>query len=172
MNFKATIDVCYHHPMMLDFPIQQLNIRSHSGNEHMKRGCVEIIKNLGEFEFFEGYFIGRIFEGANAGSDFVDALSTLIQKHSPGKPIVYISDRVHSYSLDPVATMDLIERNQIRYAAVVTYTSHQNRIFNYEVRSIKGAELRSFPNLAEAVSWAKSVSSKLILVTRVDNYRG
>ncbi|MAC45928.1 MAG: hypothetical protein CMI12_03620 [Oceanospirillum sp.] len=124
----------------------------------MKQSCVEVIKNLGEFEFFEGYFIGRIFEGANAGSDFVDALSSLIQKHSPGKPIVYISDRVHSYSLDPVATMELIERNQICYAAVVTYTRQQSRIFSYEVRSIKGAELRSFPNLAEAIRWAKSVS--------------
>ena len=125
----------------------------------MKRCYVETIENLGEFEFYDGYFIGRIFEGVNANGEFVDALTALIQKYNSGKPVVYVSDRVHSYSLDPVATIDLIQRNNIRYAAVVTYTSQQNRIYNYEIKSIKGAELRSFPNLDEAVNWAKSVLS-------------
>lgn len=123
----------------------------------MKPHCVETIDGLGEFEFYEGYFIGRIFEGVNAGSQFVDALTRLIQKHSKGLPVIYISDRVHSYSLDPVATMDLIERNRIRYAGVVTYTHQQNHIYRYEVKSIKGAELHSFPDLNAAVSWARGL---------------
>jgi len=68
----------------------------------------ENIVGLGEFEFFRGYFIGRINEGSVAGSDFVDELSKLIQKYYQGQQIIYISDRVNSYSLDPVATMSLL----------------------------------------------------------------
>lgn len=128
----------------------------------MKPHCVETIDSLGEFEFYEGYFIGRIFEGGNADSQFVDALTELIQKHSEGRSIIYISDRINSYSLDPVATMDLIERNQIRYAGVVTYTNQQNRIYSYEVKSIKGAELHSFPNLKSAVSWARGIVAEQV----------
>ena len=79
----------------------------------------EQIAGLGEFEFYEDYFIGRIYEGVNAGSNFVDSLSGLIQKHYSGRPIIYISDRVNSYSLDPIATNDLIRRNNIRFAGVV-----------------------------------------------------
>ncbi len=92
----------------------------------------ERIDGLGEFEFSEGYIIGRIDDGVNAGPDFVDALTKLIQKHSSGQPIIYISDRVHSYSLDPLATMDLISRNNICYAGVVTYKRQQNKSFSLE----------------------------------------
>ena len=64
----------------------------------------EYINGLGEFEFFDGYLIGRINDGVNVGSNFVDALSELIHKHYHGNPFIYISDRINSYSLDPLAT--------------------------------------------------------------------
>ena len=66
--------------------------------------------------------------GKNSDSSFVDVLSGLIHKHYLGRPVIYISDRVNSYSLDPVARMDLIERNNIRFAGVMTYTAMQKRI--------------------------------------------
>ena len=96
----------------------------------MKGMITERIDGLGDFEFYKGYFIGRIDAGANAGPDFVDTLTALIQKHSPGQPIVYISDRVHSYSLDPVATMELISRNNIRYAGVVIHSPKQKKYYS------------------------------------------
>lgn len=114
----------------------------------------EQISGLGEFEFFDGYFIGRINAGVNAGPDFVDALSELIQKHYHGKTIVYISDRVNSYSLDPLATMDLIERNNIRFAAVVTYTQRQRNIYPLEESIIDGVTMCNFDSLDAALNWA------------------
>jgi len=115
----------------------------------------ECINGLGEFEFFEGYFIGRINVGVNAGSNFVDALSELINKHYHGKPVIYISDRVNSYSLDPVATMDLIERNNIRFAGVVVYTQLQEKAYSFEERFIDGITMCDFVSLDAALCWSK-----------------
>lgn len=114
----------------------------------------EQIKGFGEFEFFDGYFIGRINGGVNAGSDFVDALSELIRKQYHGKPIIYISDRVNSYSIDPFATMDLSERNNIRFAAVVTYTHQQKKIFPLEVKVMDRLSMCNFDSLDAALNWA------------------
>ena len=122
----------------------------------------EHIEGLGDFEFYEGYFIGRIDAGVNAGYDFVDVLSELIQKHSFGQPIIYISDRVHSYSLDPIATTELISRNNIRYAGVVTHTLQQMKNYTFEESLIEDTTMRAFNTLDAAVNWAEQ---KLLEIT-------
>ena len=115
----------------------------------------ECINGLGEFEFFEGYFIGRINDGVNAGSTFVEALSELIHKHYHGKPVIYISDRVNSYSLDPVATADLIKRSNIRCVGVVVYTQQQQKVYFFEERFIEGIPMCHFASLDAALCWSK-----------------
>lgn len=115
----------------------------------------ERIGGLGEFEFHEGYFIGRIDSGVNAGSNFMDALSDLIQKHYLGRPVIYISDRVNSYSHDPVATMDLIKRNNIHFAGVVAYTQPQKSNYSFEEHFIEGITMCCFTSLDAALTWAK-----------------
>jgi len=115
----------------------------------------EHIKGLGDFEFYDGYFIGRIAEGANAGADYVNALSDLITKHFSGKSPVYISDRINSYSLDPLATSDLIVRNNIKYAGIVAYTPRQQKSASYQENSIKEIEMCTFTDISSAVAWAK-----------------
>lgn len=115
----------------------------------------ECINSLGEFEFYEDYFIGRINYGADAGSSFLDAFSELIQKHFHGKPVVYISDRVNSYSLDPVATMELIKRNNIHFVGVVVYTQKQQNNYSFEERFIDGITMCHFHSLDAAVYWSK-----------------
>jgi len=121
----------------------------------------EHIDGFGEFEFYPDYFIGQINEGVNAGYDYVDALSELIQKHYSGRPVIYISDRVNSYSLDPFATMDLIKRNNIRFAAIVTYTNIQKTDYPFEEKIIEGISMRSFNSLATAVIWAEQKQTEL-----------
>ena len=115
----------------------------------------EYINGLGEFEFYKGYFIGRINDGVNVGSNFVDALSELIHKHYHGKPFIYISDRINSYSLDPLATEDLIKRNNIRFVGVVVYTQQQEHMFYFEERFLDGITMRNFVSLDAAVVWSK-----------------
>jgi hypothetical protein len=115
----------------------------------------EQIDGLGEFEFYRNYFIGRIQEGVNAGPDFVDSLTELIQKHYSGRQCIYISDRVNSYSLDPVATNDLISRNNIRFAGVVIYTQQQRNVSFYEKQFFQGTNICFFDSSGAAKSWAE-----------------
>ena len=121
----------------------------------------EKIDGLGEFEFYSNYFIGRIYAGVNAGPAFVDPLSKLIKKYYSGRPAIYISDRVNSYSLDPVATNDLIRRNNIRFAGIVIYTQQQKHVYSYEEHVLQGVTVRSFDSLGSAVSWAEQKSLEL-----------
>jgi len=113
----------------------------------------EKIECLGEFEFYDDYFIGRVDKGVNAGDDFLDTLTNTVQKYYLGRPIAYISDKVNSYSLDTFAASKLISRNNIRFAAFVTYTYMQKKVYPLEERYIQGAELRSFRNLDAAAQW-------------------
>jgi hypothetical protein len=115
----------------------------------------EKIDGLGEFEFHETYFIGRIYEGVDAGNNFVPPLSKLIQKHFSGRPTIYISDRINSYSLDPIATNDLIAKNNISFSAIVTYNKKGERFYSYLNTVIEGAIICSFDSLDNAVTWAK-----------------
>ena len=121
----------------------------------------EKIDGFGEFEFYKNYFVGRIYEGVNAVPDFSDALSELIQKHFSGRPVIYISDRVNSYSVDPLATKELIVRNNIQFTGAVVYTPRQKRISSFEDRIIEETKRCSFDSLDVAVSWAELKAQEL-----------
>ena len=121
----------------------------------------EHINGLGDFEFYDGYFVGRISEGVHCTANSVDVLSDLIFKYFHGRPVVYISDRVNSYSLDPLATTDLILRNNIKFAGVVIYTHHQQHVYSYEEHAINGVIMHSFSSLAAAVAWAEQKALEL-----------
>lgn len=121
----------------------------------------ENVVGLGEFQFYKNYFIGKIYAGVNAGPEFVNELTGLIQKYFSGKPVVYISNRVNSYSLDPSATIDLINRNNIRFAGVVNYTKSQEHVYQLEEQILNGITMRSFNSLDHAVEWAEQKSLEL-----------
>lgn len=116
----------------------------------------EIIPNFGEFEFYEGYFVGRIYDGVNADEKYVEALSRLIYTHYSGSPVIYISDRVNSYSLDPVATKKLIERNNISHALIITHTEPQQISLHTEKILINNVVMDSFDSVELAIAWAEN----------------
>lgn len=116
---------------------------------------IEKISGFGEFEFHKGYFIGRIYEGIHAGIDHIKPLSELIARYYSGAPIVYISDRFYTYSIDMVATKKLIDENNIGYVAVVNYSSRQTYFFSIEKRLIDNIQINEFHSLDLAIAWAK-----------------
>ena len=119
------------------------------------------IEGLGDFLFYEHFFIGRVKEEVNADYQYLDTLTQVIQKQYSGKPIVYVSDRVNSYSLDATAATELIKRNNIRFVAVVTYSRMQKGVYHFEKQIIEGADLCAFDNLDAALEWAESKAKDL-----------
>jgi hypothetical protein len=122
----------------------------------------EQIDGLGEFEFYKNYFIGRIYKGVNAGAYFVDSLTELIQKNYSGRETIYISDRLNSYSLDPIATNDLISRNNIRFVGIVFYTKRKRNMYSYEEHFFRGKTICFFDSLGAAEEWAEKKSLELL----------
>lgn len=121
---------------------------------------LERISSLGEFEFYQGYFVGRIYDGVNADETHVEALSSLIRKYYAGAPVIYISDRVNSYSIDPIATKSLIERNNIKYALIVMHKESQKSSLPVEKMLINNVIMKSFDSLERAIVWAEEKLSK------------
>ena len=115
---------------------------------------LEKISKFGEFEFHKGFVIGRIYEGVNVEEKHIKSLSDLISKYYSGDPIVYISDRVYSYSIDTVATKSLIVDNNICYAAIVTHSNTQKITFPMEKEIIDNVIMKSFHSLDSAIDWA------------------
>lgn len=130
----------------------------------MKR---ERIPNLGEFEFYKGYFVGRIYEGVNADETHVEALSSLIRKYYAGAPVIYISDRVNSYSLDPIATKKLIKINNIKYALIIMHKESQKASLPVEKMLINNVVMKSFDSIELAKAWAEDEISKNSAVMRI-----
>jgi len=93
---------------------------------------LEKISNFGEFEFHKGFFISRIYEGVNAEERHIKPLSDLLLKHYSGDPIVYVVDRVNSFSISLFATKRFIELNNICYIAIVTHSDLQKFSFSFE----------------------------------------
>ncbi len=119
----------------------------------------ELIDGFGEFEIYDHFFVGRIFQGINADSAFVEAFQQMKARYFADRPVIYISDRVNSYSLDPLATIELIKNNNIRSVGIVTYSDWQKKCVPIEMKIFEGIDTHLFNSLAEAISWANEKSA-------------
>jgi hypothetical protein len=109
-----------------------------------------------ELEFYENYVICRINEGEEINVEKNNLQTDEIVKHFNGRPFVYITHRVNSYSVDPSIYYDSSEIESLVGFAVVgnTYLA----VSNAEIEKLflkKPFEI--FTELDEAITWAQSI---------------
>ncbi|SHI54893.1 hypothetical protein [Algibacter luteus] len=109
-----------------------------------------------ELDFYENYVICRINEGEEIDAKKNNLQTDAIIKHFKGKPFVYITHRVNSYSVDPKIYYDSSEIESLVGFAVVgnTYLA----VSNAEIEKLflkKPFEI--FTELDEAVDWAHTI---------------
>ena len=111
--------------------------------------------DVGRFTFYKNIIVGEFSEGVHV--TFENAaipIQIATQLYGAENPIIYISHRKNSYSMDPVGYKDVVELfPNFRAFGIVAQNKRRRMIANLERLFIK-KPIRVFDNLESALSWA------------------
>ncbi len=105
---------------------------------------------------FDDFLINQIKEGASIQTHHNEDLKLVIQKHFKGKSIAYISNRVMSYSVDPLVYKETEKILNLVAIAIIPKTETMYRSANYERQFFK-KPYKIFNNLSDAVAWVHRI---------------
>ena len=118
----------------------------------------EFCYDFGNVYVFDGYVISEINEGVVVSWEqhakrMVEDISKFIK--SNGEDIVYISHRIHSYSMKPADWLKFFKSDyQMKAHAVVGY--NQMSFFNTVIENLfLKHKIKRFGNIDTAIQWAK-----------------
>ncbi len=118
--------------------------------------------DIGRFLFYEGIVIVEIQEGVHLTIDAAEGLFHLMrQQYGNEKPIVYISHRIHSYSIDPIGFYNGLNKqfpNLIAFA-IVSQNRRRRMFAKFEKLFVK-KPIDVFNTLESALTWAEEQRSK------------
>jgi hypothetical protein len=120
---------------------------------------------FGEVTICDHYIIGVMNEGENINIEMVSEITSLANKYYKGEPWGYISNRIHSYALDPIVHLEApeFEKNMVAFAAVTHRKETEiTTVIEKEINKIHklGYEFATFTDLDKAKDWVKSVLLK------------
>lgn len=112
------------------------------------------ILSCGIFYFFEDFIISEINEGVHFDWETAqDIIELALDHYGSGSKISYISNRVHSYSIEAQDWLKFFKsRHTLRSFAVVTYS--KSGLINVMMEKIFfKSRIKTFENLYDATEW-------------------
>ena len=119
----------------------------------------EINLDFGNFKIFQNYVIGTMNEGVVFDELCQADIWNLFNSHFKDRNFGYISNRINSYSVDPIVYINNSERfAMIKAMAVVTKRKMQ--VLNVQLeRQFFKTNIEVFENLEQGISWIEDVTS-------------
>lgn len=110
---------------------------------------------MGKVVFFKNYLVIEVAEGISFDYEKAKKLSELTNFHFEDRPFGYISNRVNSYSLEPIDYTRIKEvfPNIVAFAAV-TYSKSQKTSVKIENMFYQEG-IVSFDSLEKAIKWVE-----------------
>ncbi|MCJ7466989.1 MAG: hypothetical protein MUO53_09895 [Maribacter sp.] len=112
---------------------------------------------IGRFLFYEGIVVGEIYEGVHVTIDNAAIPFHLAEEqYGKEKPVVYISHRLYSYSIDPVGYYKGLNRqfpNLVAFA-IVSQNRSRRMLAKFEKLFIK-KPVEVFNTMESAFMWAE-----------------
>ncbi|QLG45527.1 hypothetical protein [Costertonia aggregata] len=128
----------------------------------------EINYAFGTYFLFDGFVVAEINEDEictweTHGKKIVEDLTHLYDNN--GKDFVYITHRIHTYSLKPADWLKFIENGyKLKGYGIVTYT--QLGFLNAILEKLFiNTQFKRFKSLDNAISWAKMLSKDKLMVS-------
>ena len=122
-----------------------------------------IIKYLNEKDselfIFPNFIINQIKEGVLIESYHNDILNTIIHRYFRNKEMVYISNRVKSYTVNPLIYNDTEKIPNLIAIAMIPETDTMRKNAEYE-RTFFDKPYEIFESLGEAIFWAHQLIVK------------
>lgn len=105
---------------------------------------------------FDEFIINQVKESVVIEPYHNDILNDIVQKHFSGKTMVYISNRVKSYSVNPLIYPEAGKIPNLIAIAILPKTALMRRNAEYERRFFdKPYEI--FNNLSDAIEWVHKI---------------
>ncbi len=119
-----------------------------------------IIKYL-EFDdtevfIFDEFIINQIKEGVSIGPHHNDLLNDIVQEFFSGRNMVYISNRAHSYAVNPLIYSATEQIPNLIAIAVITNKMAMRKSAEYE-RNFYDKPYKIFEGLKDAIVWVEAV---------------
>jgi len=110
---------------------------------------------VGQFLFYPNFVVGKFNEGAHVTKENMAGAIRLAQEiYSADCPIVYISHRLHSYSMDPTGYQEVAKLfPNFKGFAIVSKNRYRRMLAKLERRFIK-KPMAVFYDLDTAFEWA------------------
>lgn len=119
-----------------------------------------ISTKIADFYFLENFIIAEFKEGSHVSFDEFEEVMELGKEKYQSKPIGFISNRIHSYSVNLI---DMFKNSQflnnITAYAIVYYNDVTRKILDLEDQYFYIPRQR-FNNLVEAVAWVEKNKTK------------
>ncbi|WP_142785765.1 hypothetical protein [Changchengzhania lutea] len=113
-----------------------------------------------EIFIFDEFLIAQIREGVTIQPEHNEKLNDIIERHFSEKNMVYISNRVNSYSVNPLVYRETEKIPNLVAIAIVPETSMMRESAEYEQKFYE-KPYEIFDTLSEAVQWVQSVLQEL-----------
>ncbi|WP_236669188.1 hypothetical protein [Aquimarina mytili] len=110
-------------------------------------------------DIFENYVINVMNEGITVIPEYNNVFVEIANKHFKHKAFVYITHRIHSYSVDPTIYIETAKIKNLVGFAVVSNTSLQKMQTKIE-KTFFGKEFRQFDTMEEALEWKDEIIKK------------
>tara|TARA_R110000787_G_scaffold60220_8_gene136576 strand:- start:18506 stop:18874 length:369 start_codon:yes stop_codon:yes gene_type:complete len=112
-----------------------------------------------EIEIHDNYIVVVVFEGINLTSDKNDILLNIATKYFKNTNFGYITNRIHSYSVDPSIYIETSKiENLVSFSIVSSKIIH---ISNTKIEKLFYKKpFKHFFNLEDTIEWTKNIILK------------
>jgi len=110
-------------------------------------------------DIYENYAITTIYEGVTIHPKHNKVFLQIVDTHFKNKPFVYISNRINSYSINPIVYLETAKVQNLVGFAVVSTDPEQLMLTQLE-KAFLGKEFHLFKTIDEALSWKNKVLKK------------
>lgn len=117
----------------------------------------EVILPFGSFYFFEKFVVSELNEGVHFDWQKVKILSDIMINHyGTSNKLIYISNRVNSYSIEPQSWLKFDKKYQlVKKTGIIAYDNRGGLSVVLERLFSKGS-INKFRSLKKAIEWALS----------------
>lgn len=112
--------------------------------------------NYAEIFIFDDFLIKQIKEGVVITPEHNKELKKLISKHFKDKNIAYISNRVESYTVDPMVYKEAVKIPNLVAMAIIPSTENMRANAEFE-KIFYNKPYGIFENLTDAIKWVHSI---------------
>lgn len=110
-------------------------------------------------EFYQDYVVSTVKEGTILEEEQVNELIDVCKEHYIEDVFVYISNRKHSYTVNPLIYLNLFKIGNLEGIAVASSNPDALKTANFE-RHFSQVTVELFQDLDEAKAWAKSLTMR------------